>query len=336
MHDYARLEHASAHHNDWFVVNWCLGNTCNFSCSYCLPGLHDGSKKWPSKEDVQSFIERLMKAHPSKKFYFEFTGGEVTLYRDFIDICRFIKDKGGDVGCISNASRTLRWWDENKAVMDHVCLSFHPEEADPVHYLQVVQLLHKVTSVHSNIMMHPDADKFNTGLALAVQVAALGDVSLALQPLLVDFGTRLYEYTPEQTARLDSQTELTKTIKYTRALKHYRGAMRKVETGEVKSPHRFIADGSNNWRGWDCYAGVEQLIVDMDGSVHRGWCKVGASIGKIWDANLPLYTEPVRCTKTMCHCNFDIMATKVKPVVIPIIILHQDDDEEGWLRALQG
>ena len=48
----------------------------------------------------------------------------------------------------------------------------------------------------------------------------------------------------------------------------------------------------------------------MDGSLHRGWCKVGGKIGHITDENLMLPIRPVICDKTMCHCNFDIMSTK--------------------------
>jgi len=82
--------------------------------------------------------------------------------------------------------------------------------------------------------------------------------------------------------------------------------------GPVVSAHRFISEKANNWSGWKCYAGIEQLIVDMDGSIYRGWCKVGNSIGHINDANLELPMLPVICNKNMCHCNFDIMCSKEK------------------------
>jgi hypothetical protein len=81
---------------------------------------------------------------------------------------------------------------------------------------------------------------------------------------------------------------------------------------QVSSAHRFISEKTNDWSGWKCYAGVEQLIVDMDGHFYRGWCKVGGRLGKIDDINLKLPTDPVVCNKTMCHCNFDIMSTKEK------------------------
>ena len=89
---------------------------------------------------------------------------------------------------------------------------------------------------------------------------------------------------------------------------------------ENKAAHRFIATNDNDWSGWECYAGVEQIIVDFDGSVWRGWCRVGGKVGWIHDpSQIQFPTEPILCNKTYCHCNFDIMSTKVLPNSIPLI-----------------
>jgi len=132
--------------------------------------------------------------------------------------------------------------------------------------------------------------------------------------LIHDFGDTLYDYNDFQKKIFDKQHELiTKHIRFTKPFDYYRGAMRTVDSEgntQVTSAHRFINDKTNDWSGWKCYAGVEQLIVDMDGTIHRGWCKVGDTIGNISDIELKLPTQPVICTKTMCHCNFDIMSTK--------------------------
>lgn len=309
---YIKLVHADPANSDWFVVNWCLGNTCNFSCSYCPDILHDGSKRWPEFEDIKRFILKVKEQHPTKKLYFEFTGGEVTMYRHFIPLCEFCREQDVKVGMISNGSRTLRWWEENKHFFDHVCLSFHPEEANADHFLAVAGILHDIVKVHINVMMSPD--KFDDCYALAERAVKLTNISLALQPLIHDFGDTLYDYTDEQKKVFDQQYALVgHKIRHTKRQTVYRGAMRTVgEESHVLSAHSFIANSTNNWFGWDCYSGVEQLIVDMDGSIHRGWCKVGGKIGYIWDENLVLPTAPVRCNKVMCHCNYDIMSTKEK------------------------
>ena len=310
---YIRLEHSNLNHSEWFVVNWCLGNTCNYECSYCPSALHDGSKGWPDPNVIKNFILKVKSIHPNKKFYFEFTGGEVTVYKHFLDICKFCADNNVKVGLITNGSRTLRYWEENKEFFDHICISFHPEFADEKHFIDVVKTVHTDVRTHVNIMMSPE--KFDYCYAVANKIKDLGDLSMALQPLIHDFGDQLFDYNDFQKKVFDKQHELiTKHIKFTKSYDYYRGAMRMVNSdgeSKVSSAHRFISDKTNDWSGWKCYAGVEQLIVDMDGSIYRGWCKEGGMIGHINNPDLSLPMNPVNCTKTMCHCNFDIMSTKI-------------------------
>jgi MoaA/NifB/PqqE/SkfB family radical SAM enzyme len=311
-HNYIKLAHLNPTNEDWFVVNWCLGNTCNYRCSYCPSVLHDGSKQWPDPQVIKNFIAKVKDHYFHKNIYFEFTGGEVTMYKHFAEICQFCADMGVKVGLISNGSRTIRYWEENKHYFDHVCLSFHPEHADPDHFYEVVKLLHNDVRTHVNIMMSPQ--KFEYCYEVADKIKDLGNISMALQPLIHDFGEVLFDYDSFQKKILDEQHKLiVKHIKYTKTFDYYRGAMSKVSqdgTTQPSSAHRFISEKTNDWSGWKCYAGIEQLIVDMDGTIHRGWCKVGGTIGRIDDVNLKLPTDPVICNKTMCHCNFDIMCTK--------------------------
>jgi len=313
-HDYIRLEHSNPAHKDWFVVNWCLGNTCNFECSYCPVGLHDGSIKWPNIDQVKEFVTRIVQQVYPRRVYFEFTGGEVTLYKHFSALCQHIYDLDAKVGLISNGSRTIRWWEEHKKYFDHICLSFHPEFADEKHFIDVVKIMSRQLRTHVNIMMKPE--KFDFCYAVANKVKDVGNISIALQPLIHDFGDQLYDYTDIQKRILDKQHDLiTKHIKFDTSFEYYRGAMKTIsKDGEEKisSAHRFIAHKTNDWSGWKCYSGVEQIIVDMEGNIFRGWCKVGGLIGNVMDPEFMVPTEPVLCNKTMCHCNFDIMSTKVK------------------------
>lgn len=308
-----KLIHSNHEHNNWFVVNWCLGNTCNFKCSYCPSGLHDGSKRWPELETIKKFIVKLKQQHKDKNLYFEFTGGEVTLYKSFTELCKFCNEQEIKIGIITNGSRTIRFWEEHKEYLDHVCISFHPEFSNVDHFLNVIELLHDSSRVHVNVMMSPE--KFDLCYSVADRVKNIDNISMALQPLIVDFGDTLYNYTEQQLDVFNRQHELfSKKIKFTKRMQYYRGAMKEFYqdgTSIVKSAHKFIADKTNDWSGWKCYAGVEQLIVDMDGRIYRGWCKVGGAIGHIDDDRL-LPVEPIVCNKTMCHCNFDIMSTKEK------------------------
>lgn len=313
-HQYIRLEHLNSESKDWFVVNWCLGNTCNYSCSYCPDNLHNGTRKWPSLETVKRFTTNVIEQTSPRQVYFEFTGGEVTLNPHFTEIAKHCTSLGARVGLISNGSRTVRWWEENKQYFDHVCLSFHAEHANKDHFINIVKLVHNDIRTHVNIMMVPN--QFDLCFSVANEIKELGNLSMALQPLIHDFGDTLYDYTDAQKLIFEKQHDLiTKHIKYTKKFDYYRGAMKMVFPDGTELPssaHRFISKNTNDWSGWKCYAGVEQMIVDLDGSCWRGWCKVGEPFAHISHDVIKIPTQPIICNKTMCHCNFDIMCTKMK------------------------
>ena len=208
----------------------------------------------------------------------------------------------------------MRWWEENKIYFDTVILSFHSEFADPDHFCKVLEILHKDVRVHVNVMMK--AENWDLCINLANRVKDIGNCSLALQPLAHNLNGDLYDYTADQHEVLSNHYSLiTGKIKHTKTFEVYRGAMKTVNNDgsfESRTAHSFISRNENDWEGWDCFAGVEQLIVDMDGGVWRGWCRVGGKIGSINDPNLMLPVSPVVCNKNRCHCNYDIMSTKQK------------------------
>ena len=67
---YNRLDHHHPECKDWVVVNWNLGNMCNFSCSYCPSILNDGSFGWNDFEVVKAFIDSVVLHYAPKKVYF--------------------------------------------------------------------------------------------------------------------------------------------------------------------------------------------------------------------------------------------------------------------------
>lgn len=309
-----RLDHANPAHTDTVVVNWCVGNTCNYACRYCPEDLHSASVKFPDLKTVTDFCDKVLNHYRDKKLYFEFTGGEVTLWKELIPLSMYLKERGAKIGIISNGSRALDWWEKNFSHFDHVCLSFHPASAKVDHFCSVAKLISPHLRTHINLMMDPE--QFEKCLEAAEIVKDIPDISLALQPLIVDFGSQLYDYTSEQKQILDRQGELyVKKIPRTKEHEYFRGAMTMVMPDGKKitrGPQHFVANQANTWLGWDCYVGVEQIVVAMNGDILRGWCQVGGVIGKIGSPDIEFPTRPVRCNKEMCHCNLDIMATKIK------------------------
>jgi MoaA/NifB/PqqE/SkfB family radical SAM enzyme len=312
-----RLNHGRKEYQDYFVVNWCFFSICNFSCSYCPEELHDGKNRGLPIDVVKKFCLKVIKQKADKKVFFEFTGGEVTYHKNFVELFTFLKNNGAETGLISNGSRDIEFWKKNKHLIDHICLSFHPEQGDADHFYEVVKLLSEEATVHVNIMMLPE--KFDKLHDLAKKISSeIADVSIAMQALFENINGKIYGYTPEQKDILDYPKlpwgeNILHHPKPSKIRKVYRGEMVRSYTdgsSEVINTPELIARGENKWFGWECHIGVENLVVDYYGNVMRGWCGIGGIIGNVSGDDFDIPTKPITCMAKVCHCGLDIMATK--------------------------
>jgi hypothetical protein len=72
-----------------------------------------------------------------------------------------------------------------------------------------------------------------------------------------------------------------------------------------------IKNHLNQFKGWTCSAGIESLMINWDGEVHRATCRVGGSLGNIYDGTFVVPAEPITCTRDWCTCSADIPLTKI-------------------------
>lgn len=63
------------------------------------------------------------------------------------------------------------------------------------------------------------------------------------------------------------------------------------------------------FKNWQCWAGVDHLMVDFDGSIYRGNCKNGGQIGHIMET-LDLPTSHTVCKQRVCLSAGDIAQRK--------------------------
>ena len=309
---YSSLIHSNPEHQDIFIVNWMLGNTCNYSCSYCPSYLHDGLHAWIDIDKAIGFCKKLMEHYSPKKIVMEFTGGEVSMWKDFLTLCRFLDEQDVRISMISNGSRTERWWKEALPYLDRVNLSFHPESADPLHFMSIIELLHQTVHTHVNVMMLPS--HFDSCHQLAQEIAETFSVSVSMQPLLYNLKGQVYPYKVDQLNILN-QPELQSTVPSLLEPDHYRGEMVKSYRDGKKESHpcnHYISSYENTWRGWSCTAGLEQLVIAQDGNIYRGWCMNGGLIGNISDDSIKFPTTSVYCSSSSCSCNFDILCSKYR------------------------
>ncbi|HIF9343741.1 TPA: radical SAM protein [Photobacterium damselae] len=303
--------------DDFLSINWALMNNCNYKCNYCHSDLNSGSVKSPTYESVVSFVKKIFEKSSELTLnpYFEFGGGEVTLLRYFPDLVKYICKHHGLVSIISNGSKPLKWWSENAPYLNGVSLSYHANDIKSEnHFIKVAKILEasRTTRLHVNVMMDPS--RFENCYAFAMNLKKQVKCSIALQPLFEGFGsggiTHKYTYTKEQEKLMQT----------------FRG---RPDEKDLPEPRAFLnveyTDGSSdtlstfdllindkvNFIGWDCYAGVESIVVTFSGDIYRAWCMQDEPIGSIYDKEINLPTNPTRCRTKICQCGADISSTKI-------------------------
>ena len=309
---YTLIAHTNPHHAQTVLVDWMLGNACSYACSYCPKALHDGSIRWQKTEDVLD-LYRQMKAHYADRYgktvWLQFTGGEPTMHPRIIDLLRQASDMGFRVSLISNASRTLRFWEKIRDCLDSVILTYHNEFATLDHFIAVGDLLVDRMNVHINVTMHPDRFDRTFDEAKALRTG-LPNATITLKPLRVGFEAELYDYSSEQKQILSRGVP----SKVRPSGVTPRSTMQ-ATTGSGQShtlrANDFILQGINRWEGYECNIGLESLRIKGSGEVLRAVCGVGGRIGHL-GAPVALPDAAIRCSKAACSCVADILTTKSK------------------------
>lgn len=294
------------------LVNWCLGNTCNFKCSYCPDSLHSGSIRWVNYSLALSFCTKLITHYnaTNQKIEFLFTGGEPTLYPQFPKLLTELKKQGCTNTVISNGSRTIKWWEKNIHLFDKIILTFHSEFAEREHFFKLVEFLKDKVDLHINFTMLPSNFEYclNTAKSL-FEISS--NISITLKPLLKEFGDKMYDYTEEQLLKL-------KEVRF-KSTKNYfpsRGLMKKTFENGLEEKCKavdFILNNENHWKGWNCNIGIELLYIDYKGDVYRGTCQQDGRITNIHNDELFEFPRiSIICRKETCHCLTDIMVTRSK------------------------
>ncbi len=79
----------------------------------------------------------------------------------------------------------------------------------------------------------------------------------------------------------------------------------------------------NQWKGWKCSAGVENIFITADGNIYSATCRVGGWLGNVYDQGFKLPEKWLTCTKEWCMCGQDMQLRKVREEsFLPLV--HQE------------
>lgn len=310
---------------DVLRIEYCLGNTCNYSCWYCFPNSNTGTYRWPDIDIVKKNLSHLIKQYliyGKKRIEFKLIGGEPTLWPKLGEFAEyFSKEFNCLISMSTNGSRTLRWWRENAKYFGYIDLSVHHAEADINHLISVADCVYdQNVYIAANVLM--DFNAWDKCISIIDQLKkskrrwyiAATDIQHNQQ----------WHYTEEQ------QKFLLKPIQRY-ANPWYFFKTHKVDkincsiTYENKktkkvSPLFIVLNNLNHFQGWECNAGIDRIHITMAGDILA--CNM----------QQPLFNKPITyniyqngfttvfnpkitssiCVKKDCNCTAEILLKKRK------------------------
>ena len=284
-------------HQNSIKVEWNLGKRCNYDCSYCPSDIHDSTSPHTDIEVLKQSLDKL--AALGKPIRLSFTGGEPCVHPNFEELIRYAKHIGIQwISVTTNGTRIFEFY--SMLPVDQYVFSIHLEY-DWKRVFNTIESISKLTStkVIAQIMAHHDHMPAVLQLRAKCLLAKIPSTVRRIRWTEGDHD--LFDdlrYNPDD---LNWIKEQDATIQGNCVIDNERI----IHSNDVIKLHL------NQYKDWTCYAGIESLMINWDGEVHRATCRVGGSLGNIYDGTFTIPTEPIQCTRNWCTCSSDIPLTKV-------------------------
>jgi MoaA/NifB/PqqE/SkfB family radical SAM enzyme len=287
-------------HQDKVKIEWNLGKRCNYDCSYCPSIIHDNFSPHTDIEILKHAVDQL--PHNTR---LSFTGGEPTVHPKFeelIDYCVNVKGIKW-VNVTTNGTRPVNFY--FKLPVSHYVFSLHFE--------------HDWERVRDTIMQYAVSD-VEEGMRkpFIINVMAHPKKMNEVRKAVIRFDLYNIKYAIRRIRWTSDDYNLFDDMRYDQNdLDWILANDATVEPNtlidnEIKMhANDIIKKHMNKYKGWTCNAGLESLMINWDGEVHRATCRVGGSLGNIYTGTFNIPTEPITCTKDFCTCAADIPLTKI-------------------------
>jgi MoaA/NifB/PqqE/SkfB family radical SAM enzyme len=290
-------------HQSSVKIEWNLGKRCNYDCSYCPSLIHDNSSPHTDINILKAAVDKL-----PDNTRLSFTGGEPTVHPNFeelIDYCVNIKGIKW-INVTTNGTRKATYY--FKLPVNHYVFSLHFEYdwkkvLDSImSYVDCDATKKERKPYLINIMAHPDKME---DVRTAVEIFDHRSVPYAIRRIRWTAGDHnLFDDMRYAQPDLDWIISKDATAEPNTVIT-FKDSSKKFHANDVIKLHL------NTYKGWECNAGLESLMINWDGEVHRATCRVGGSLGNIYTGTFNLPAEPIICTRDNCTCAADIPLTKL-------------------------
>lgn len=287
-------------HQDSVKVEWNLSKRCNYDCSYCPESIHDNTSPHTDIEILKSTVDKLVTL--GKPIRLSFTGGEPCVHPKFKELVTYCKHVGINwINVTTNGTLPIKFY--SSLPVDHMVFSLHFEH-DHLRVMSTIINVHSQVTfpIIVNVMAH---HKYIPSVKMAVS-----DLSNHNVPHVV----RRVRWTEDDHNVFDDMRYDGKDLEW---LLNYNSTAQpncviNDDRNQMYHANDIIKLHKNGFKGWSCNAGIESLMINWDGEVHRATCRVGGSLGNIYTGTFVVPNEPVNCTRDWCTCAADIPLTKIK------------------------
>ena len=143
--------------NEMFkFVTWEIGRRCNFDCWYCAPNSHnnyEAHRDFDTLYSAYKFLESTWTQGSKTKF--NVTGGEPTVYKDYLPFVKKVREDGHVFVTTTNGSNSPKYYAELANYSD-VCFSIHLE------YVKKFGMDKFLNSIAATVSTRNEARKNNT------------------------------------------------------------------------------------------------------------------------------------------------------------------------------
>jgi MoaA/NifB/PqqE/SkfB family radical SAM enzyme len=284
-------------HQSSIKIEWNLGKRCNYDCSYCPTAIHDNTSPHTDIEILKATVDKLMTL--GKPIRLSFTGGEPTAHPKFRELIQYCNHVG--VSWISvTTNGTLPYQFYAGLDIDQLVFSIHLEY-DWKRVFNTVESIVDLSNIKviAQIMAHHDH------MTAVMQLRA--KCLLAKIPSTI----RRIRWTEGDHDLFDDMRYNLTDLEWIKEQESTVEGNCVIDGEQIIHANDVIKLHLNKYKGWTCNAGIESLMINWDGDVHRATCRVGGSLGNIYEGNFVAPSKPVTCDRNFCTCAADVPLTKV-------------------------
>lgn len=290
-------------HLDCVKVEWNLGKRCNLDCSYCPAYIHDNVSPHTNIKHLIDAVDTLVEL--DRPVRISLTGGEPCVHPDVEELFEHIKQRCDWLSVTTNGTRLPDWYAEQD--VDHYVFSLHFEDkvqaskvAENILLFTQLNENHRNIPFHINVMAH---HKHMDRVRSAVTLFDSHNIKYAVRRIRWTEGDHnVFDDMKYDGVDLDWIMKQDATVK-----------PNTLYDDEPFHANDIIKLHKNKFKGWSCNAGIESLMINWDGEVHRATCRVGGSLGNIYQGTFSIPSQPVVCTRDWCTCAADIPLSKKRP-----------------------